>query len=435
MKVLHVPYVWMPDPCGGTEVYVRALIRCLADLGHANEVVVASPRITHAVMELVDGVTTHRLPCPEQMPAEILYGEGEPASAQAFARLLEERRPEVVHFHAFTPVVSRLWMLAAKMRGVSCVYTFHTPTLICARGTLLLRGRVPCDGEMKPLRCAECTLQGLGVPGPAAFMLALLSPITAPLFSKVPFRMWPLMRLRLEAVRGWLVGMNRVVVLNAWSKAVLKRNGLAESHLCVVRHGLAHPAVGLQKADGMKKPDQVRLGFFGRVDRAKGLGLLAKVLEAWPDLKLELHCHLIGEDAAEPGMQEVVKRLRADSRVRLHPTEPPESVIRVMSGYDAVLVPSLGFETGPLVVLEAFAAGVPVIGSDLGGIAEWVTHEADGLLCPPGDVKAWGDALERFTMDAALRQRLCAGVRPPPAMSDVAARMVEVYMEARSDTP
>ncbi len=435
MKVLHVPYVWMPDPCGGTEIYVRALIRCLAGLGHENEVVVASPRVRHAVTEQVDGVTTHRLPCPEQMSAEILYGAGEPVSAQAFARLLEERRPEVVHFHAFTPVVSRLWMLAAKARGVSCVYTFHTPTLVCARGTLMLRGRAPCDGEMKPLRCAGCALQGLGLPEPAAFLLAWLSPFTAPLLSQVPFRMWPLMRLRVEAVRGWLEGMNRVVALNAWSKAVLKRNRLAESNLRVVRHGLAHPAESLQKADRMEKTLQVRLGFLGRVDRAKGLELLARVLEARPDLKLELHCHLIGEDAAEPGMQEVLKRLRGDPRARLHPPVPPESVIRVMSGYEAVLVPSQGFETGPLVVLEAFAAGVPVIGSDLGGIAEWVTQEVDGLLCPPGDVVAWGRVLERFTTDAALRMRLREGVKPPPLMADVAERMVEVYREARSDTP
>jgi glycosyltransferase involved in cell wall biosynthesis len=125
--------------------------------------------------------------------------------------------------------------------------------------------------------------------------------------------------------------------------------------------------------------------------------------------------------------------MRADDRVRIHPPAPPERVIDLMAGYDAVLVPSQGFETGPLVVLEAFAAGVPVIGSDLGGIAEWVTQGLNGLLCPPGDAEAWALALDGLSKNAELRARLRAGVKPPPAMTEVAARMVEIYQEAMNE--
>ncbi len=433
MKVLHVPYAWHPDPCGGTEVYVRALIAGLRESGWESELAVGTSAVTGRVSETAASVLTHRVPVPASLTPPVLYGAGEPSSADEFARLLEERLPDVVHFHAFTPVVSVLWLQAARDRGIACVYTYHTPTLACGRGTLLRWGEVPCDGQMKPLRCAACTLHGLGLARSASWALALGSSVTAPLFSRVPFRIWPLMRLRRRAVRRWMRGMNRIVALSTWSRVVLERNGVPGTRLRLVRHGLEPPGAGGLKGVEAEGAVVIRLGFFGRVDRAKGLGLLAEVLRLRPDLKLELHCHLIGEASAEPILQEKLRRLREDPRVRVHAAAPPESVIRVMSGYAAVLVPSQGFETGPLVVLEAFAAGVPVIGSDLGGIAEWVTQEVDGLLCPAGDAGAWGLALERFTTDAALRMRLREGVKPPPAMTEVAARMVEIYTEAMTD--
>jgi glycosyltransferase involved in cell wall biosynthesis len=351
--------------------------------------------------------------------------------------LLAAQRPQVVHFHAFTPAVSVLWLEAARALGIACVYTYHTPTLACGRGTLLRWGRVPCDGRLTPWRCAACTLHGLGMGKAVACGLAALSPLTAPLFSKVPFRIWPLIRQRSVAVRCWLGGMQRVVALSAWSRAVMERNGVPAAKLRLVRHGLAAGGQTERRGDaemsGCGDGARLRLGFFGRVDRAKGLALLAQVLRLRPDLAVELHCHLVGESSAERKLRVLVDEMRADDRVRIHPPAPPERVIDLMAGYDAVLVPSQGFETGPLVVLEAFAAGVPVIGSDLGGIAEWVTQGLNGLLCPPGDAEAWALALDGLSKNADLRVRLRAGVKPPPAMTEVAARMVEIYQEAMNE--
>jgi glycosyltransferase involved in cell wall biosynthesis len=88
-------------------------------------------------------------------------------------------------------------------------------------------------------------------------------------------------------------------------------------------------------------------------------------------------------------------------------------------------------ETGPLVVLEAFAAGVPVIGSRLGGIAELVDHGIDGLLVETESVPAWTDVLAQLLQDADLLPRLRAGIRPPRRMSTVADEMLALYHELR----
>ena len=116
-----------------------------------------------------------------------------------------------------------------------------------------------------------------------------------------------------------------------------------------------------------------------------------------------------------------------DPRVRFCPSLASDRVVDVLAGYDAVLVPSQWLETGPLVVLESFAAGVPVVGSNLGGIAELVRHERDGLLVPYADQSAWLSALSRLARDRALVETLRAGVRRPRSADDVASDMVSVY--------
>jgi glycosyltransferase involved in cell wall biosynthesis len=80
-----------------------------------------------------------------------------------------------------------------------------------------------------------------------------------------------------------------------------------------------------------------------------------------------------------------------------------------------------------MVVLEAFAAGIPVIGSRLGGIEEQVQHEVDGLLVEPASVSAWAEALRRISQSPPLLAHLRAGVRPPRTMMRAADEINSVY--------
>jgi glycosyltransferase involved in cell wall biosynthesis len=72
---------------------------------------------------------------------------------------------------------------------------------------------------------------------------------------------------------------------------------------------------------------------------------------------------------------------------------------------DVLVVPSLS-EGAPLVVLEAMAAGIPVVASAVGGIPDQIRHEKEGLLVPPGDSTAFGDALLGLLRNPARARRL-----------------------------
>jgi glycosyltransferase involved in cell wall biosynthesis len=95
---------------------------------------------------------------------------------------------------------------------------------------------------------------------------------------------------------------------------------------------------------------------------------------------------------------------------------------------DVLVVPSLWMETGPITVLEAWAAGIPVIGSNRGGIREWIDEFGGGRLFPPGDAKALASILESF-----CRGKISFQPMPEkshiPLMKDVAELMTGVYRD------
>src|SRR6202034_1505548 len=115
-----------------------------------------------------------------------------------------------------------------------------------------------------------------------------------------------------------------------------------------------------------------------------------------------------------------LKRLAAaDTRIAFHDPIPAQDVVARLSEYDLIAVPSQWLETGPRVILEAFAAGIPVIGSNLGGIAELVQHGTNGWLVEPRSVEAWAVALRSVCQpDHVLRHR--CGVRAPLGVRAVA---------------
>src|SRR5207249_2120138 len=86
---------------------------------------------------------------------------------------LDRWRPDVVHFHALTLGAGSDHSRALQRRGLPYVVTYHTPSLVCQRGTLMRWGREVCDGVIRPRRCSACTLHGQGWPRPLASLLAL----------------------------------------------------------------------------------------------------------------------------------------------------------------------------------------------------------------------------------------------------------------------
>src|SRR5438309_8832873 len=101
------------------------------------------------------GLTVFRLPVTEGIgDIRELYGEGDSRAAASFAAILDDETPDVVHLHAFTRGASLRLVQEAKGRGIPVVFSYHTPTVSCQRGTLLKWGQDPCDGRLDVRACS-----------------------------------------------------------------------------------------------------------------------------------------------------------------------------------------------------------------------------------------------------------------------------------------
>jgi glycosyltransferase involved in cell wall biosynthesis len=110
-----------------------------------------------------------------------------------------------------------------------------------------------------------------------------------------------------------------------------------------------------------------------------------------------------GDGPQRPRVEAEVRRLGLDSVIRL--LGPRDDVPDLLASCDVFVLASRS-EGGPISILEAMAAGLPVVASDVGGVRELVDDGATGLLVPAGDSHALAAALQRLLDDARLRHRL-----------------------------
>ena len=188
--------------------------------------------------------------------------------------------------------------------------------------------------------------------------------------------------------------------------------------------------------------DAIGFGCLSRIDPQKNQLLLveafAALVAAQPRQAFRL---LLGGPVTAPGyIQEIealIGRHQLEALVTLHPAVVAESVRHrdLLSALDAFVLPSRHEPFG-IVILEAWAAGLPVIASNIGGLAKLVSHEQDGLHFPAGDAAALTAALGRLAAASGLRHALAtagrAKVRAHYTWAAVNTQLEQIYQLAES---
>jgi glycosyltransferase involved in cell wall biosynthesis len=432
MKILHVPYCYFPDSVGGTEVYVRALAR--EQKARGIEVEIAAAASSEATYEH-SGVVVRRFATAGKLSLTELYGQGDSIAAESFERLALAGNPDIIHLHSYTPAVSTRLIRKLKVAGAKLIFTFHTPTVSCVRGDLLFFGQTVCSGEMRGYECSACNLQSHGAGPNVSKALAGLPVVashtaanTVGLLNeklRTALEMRRIVDLRCSSVREFLVQVDHIVAVCEWIREVLYRNGISDSKVTLSRQGLPHVS---NSPISRRLPDNpLRLVFMGRLHRTKGIEMLADaVMKAKADVILDVYGTVQSEDGR--AIHARLSELAAKSpRVRLCSPIAPEQVVETLANYHMLAVPSQWLETGPLVVYEAFAAALPVIGSNLGGIAELVRHGKNGMLLVHDRPEDWVRVIDLLGNSPAMVNRLAANVEAPRTMAHVADDMNGVY--------
>jgi len=151
---------------------------------------------------------------------------------------------------------------------------------------------------------------------------------------------------------------------------------------------------------------RVNILFLGRMGPSKGSSDLIEAIHCLEQGKLNLHVWMVGPEERNGDFQDAQQLLEkyhlADTCEILGPVDR-EQALQLYKEASLFVLPSY-FEGLPMVILEALAAGLPIIATSVGGISELVRDAYNGFLFPPGNIEALAGALENLAGDANLRK-------------------------------
>ncbi|NML17776.1 glycosyltransferase family 4 protein [Azohydromonas caseinilytica] len=384
MKILHLSSVYAPHAVGGAEKVVEVLAEGAAALGHEVSVAHLVPQPAPAAQR--HGVAVR--PLAHRNPLWIQDSARYPGpvrnlnkvatlcnvlTAWDFERVLRELRPDVVHTHSMVELTPAMWALARR-HGATLVHTLHDYDLLCIRAALFHHGRA-C--ERQHLACR--------------------------LFSQV--------KRHFHRHIDHVVGVSQAIL------DIHLAQGCFDALLPTQRHVVWNPVRGAQRpVRAVRQPGvPLTFGFMGRLVEEKGLQVLLDACRRLPPGGWRLR---------------VAGRLPEDSPWREAARGLPVEWLgyvdaaSFLAEVDTLVVPSVWQEPFGLTIVEAYTQGVPVLGSDIGGITELIGAVDPAALVRPNDAQALAQRMSALIaqgvrpLAAEPLERLLARVRPAAVVDD-----------------
>ena len=424
-----------PDRIGGTEVYVAELSGELAALGIGSTILAPESEDGRQISGHL-GFPVETYPVNAVATAEEMRGNRPHSQFEAFRAILARHPGAIYHQHSWTRGCGGHHLHAAHELGLPTVLTMHVPGNLCIRGDMVRFGGNGCDGLIQPRTCAACWSHAKGAPRPIAHALAN---IPAPLSRAArrgggrlatAFSARALAEDKRLAAHRMTQDSDHIVAVAGWVHDALLANGAPALKTTLSRQGVSRQFLKDVATLASPRPtgDTLKLLYLGSWNPLKGVDVLVRALISLPpDVPVRLGIQApAGSGASDQAYEQHVRKIASDDdRVVFHGPVDRASLAATMSRYDVLAVPSVWMETGPLVVMEAQAAGLFVLGSRLGGIAENVSEDA-GLLVEPGDVAAWAGAL-RVLSERRRKGSLTRDSRAVRSMASVAEEMAAIY--------
>ncbi len=409
-------------------MYTVRLARWLQTQGHDVEVIAleaidaGTPSHIDAVHDVYQGLPVWRLSFNlVEAPQRRLWEFDNELLGEWFEDYFRRQRPDIAHFQAGY-LLGVAPIFAADRQQIPIVLTLHDYWYLCPQHTLQHSDGTLCATVPEnPLTCARCRLWGHD---PYDRLGRWAGPSLRLLMEKLPLQVdATLMTLRRQRLQAALA---RVAMLIAPSQFMFsqfeQRVDPAKIVFCRTGYDGDHLRAGQQRAAG----EIVRFGYIGQIAPHKGVHLLVEAFKHLDTSRQAAELHIWGGLEVNPAYSQKLREASLrDRRITLHGRFPSSELPDVLATFDYAIVPSTWFENCPLSILESHAAGIPVLTSKLGGMAELVSHEQDGLLFAPGDAADIARSMQRILDDRHLADHLRQGARQRKVRS-VSAEMEQL---------
>lgn len=263
-------------------------------------------------------------------------------------RVLEDKRPDMVHVHNLYPLLSASILVACKEAGIPVVLHCHNHFLTCPIGTHLRNGKL----------CEECSSG------------AVLNCVLHNCRKNLPESVGYAVRSKIANWAGWFRNIpSRIIVMSKYSRERLIGAGFSADQIALIPNVVSMPACPHKK--------KTYAVYVGRLSIEKGVNLIIKAAERLPDIDFRI--------AGDGPLMDALKQ-GAPQNVHFEGWLSKEECMELYSGALFAIAPSICYETFGLAAADAMAHGLPVIASNLGGLAEIIDDGVNGLHFRVGDV-------------------------------------------------
>jgi glycosyltransferase involved in cell wall biosynthesis len=302
----------------------------------------------------------------------------DPIIETTFSKLLNLEKPEIIHAHNLAGISLSPIAYAKKKMKIPIVMTLHDFWLICPKNTLLTNmGDLCSNGGING--CDGCNL----------YFISPLSRITMDVRNKITYE--------LSKHIDMFISPSEIL------KDIFQQCGF-ETDIECIKNGLELKEYLSISRDNYSR-NKIKILMLGNIAYHKGVYVLLDAIERLVGRGyINIELMLAGSIEDETKLKKEISRLKIEGFVNIIGKISEEAKIHLFKESDVFVLPSLWYENQPLTIIEAMASGLPVIGSNVGGIPEMIIDGKTGYLFRRGDGDDLSAKLEVLISDPEKRK-------------------------------
>ena len=291
-----------------------------------------------------------------------------------FSQLLKKEEPDIIHVHNLFPLITPSIFFSAKENKIPIIQTLHNYRYICPSSILMHKNKI------------------------------YEKSITNGVFSTVVDKVYQNSYLGTFALARminfhkkkdtWNSKVNKFIALTDFSKSKFKEAGFSPDKITVKPNFVFDI-----KKDDIKK-DKFAL-FVGRIGEEKGIKIL---IQAWKNIDYPLI--IAGSGPLENELNSL-----SHKNINFIGSQDKNKIIELMNSASFLVVPSIWYEGFPMVILEAYSAGLPVLGSKIGSVGEVVIDNVTGVQFKPNDPIDLSEKVNAVIKDQSFLSELSKNAR------------------------
>ena len=269
--------------------------------------------------------------------------------------VIQGERPDLMHVHNTFPLISPSAYQAAQSERIPVVQTLHNYRLLCPNALFFRNGST----------CEDCL--GKRVPWPGILHACYRE-------SRPATGVVALMLSAHRLLKTWDKNVDQYVVLTEFSRQKFIQGGLPKEKI-TVKPNFLETDHGIGSGEGHYAI------FIGRLAPEKGIETL---LQAWKQLNGKVPLKIFGDG---PLSLRVRKAAENTEEIEYLGHQPRSELFQYLQHASFLIFPSLWYEGFPMTITEAFASGLPVIGSNVGSLTSLIQHGVNGRHFQPGNAQ------------------------------------------------